>query len=101
MIVEVKDWFGNPIPDVGFILKDEITRTEVTGLNGTTKFSNLTIANYLLSYSWRFQSNEDNITLTKPTRVSYSVFFSNQTILGITIIAFLVIVVVIVWALKK
>lgn len=102
LIVEIKDWFGNRISEIEFILMGEINRTEVTDLNGTAKFSNLTIANYVLSYSWRFQSGEDNITLTKPTIVSYSVFFSIPTILRITIVTtILVIMVVIVWILKK
>jgi len=99
--VEVTDWFGNPVPEVEFILRGEINQTEVTDLKGTAKFSNFTIANYVLSYSWRFQSEEDNITLTKTVRVSYRVFFSNPTILGIAIIVSLVIVVVIIWILKK
>jgi len=99
--VEVTDWFGNPVTEVAFVLRGEINQTEVTDLKGTAKFSNLTIANYVLSYSWRFQSEEDNITLTKTVRVSYRVFFSNPTILGIAIIASLVVVVVIIWILKK
>ena len=101
LIVEVKDWFGNPIPEVEFILRGEINQTEVTNSDGNAKFSNLTIANYILSYDWRFQSEEDSITLTKPTKISYKVFLSNEAILGITIAVFLVIIGIVIWILRK
>lgn len=101
LIVEAKDWFGTPIPEVRFILRGETNRTEVTDLNGTARFSNLTMANYVLTYDWRFQSQEYNITLTKTAKVSYSLFLSDQTIFKIIIIAFLVIVVIIILICSK
>jgi hypothetical protein len=101
LIVEVKDYFSTPIPEVTLILEDKITRIEITNLNGTAKFSNLTIANYVLSYDWRFQSQKYDITLTKTTNVSFSLFLSNPTIFLIAITALLIFAAVIVWILKK
>jgi predicted double-glycine peptidase len=100
LIVEVKDWFGNAISGVHFALSDGNNQTDVTNLNGTVKFSNLRMASYVLSYNWRFQSDEYNVVLTKTTKVNFRLFLSNQTILGI-ITLFLVIVVVIIWCLRK
>jgi hypothetical protein len=100
LIVEVKDFFGNAIPDVQLTLRGKSNYTRVADLNGTAIFSNLTIAGYVLSYDWRFQSKEYNIILTNNERVSYCLLFSNQTILVITI-GFLVIVFIIYWILRK
>lgn len=99
LIVEVKDWFRTPIPDVEFILTDELNRTEVTNSNGTAEFSNLTIADYVLSYDWRFQSEECNVVLTRTTKVSYTFFLSNQTIFVIVMACFVALLII--WILKK
>ena len=98
LVVEVRDLFGNPVSGVKITLIGEINRTEASDLNGTARFSNLTIANYPLSYEWRFQSGEDSITLTKPAKVSYVVLFSYAIILLIIVV---IVVVLIVWILKK
>lgn len=100
LIVEVKDFFGNAIPDVQLTLRGESNYIKVTDLNGTAIFSNLTIASYVLSYDWRFQSKEYNIPLTRNERIGYYLLLSNQTILVITI-GFLVIVFIICWILRK
>ena len=95
LIVEVKDWLGNPVPDIELAFKCGINQKVATNSNGTVKFSNLTIDNYTLSYDWRFQSLEEDGVLTKPITVSYSVFFSDETIIlliaiiGVVIIALL------------
>jgi hypothetical protein len=102
LIVEAKDWFGTPIPEVELVLRGETNRTEVTDLNGTATFTNLTMADYVLSCDWRFQSEEYKITFSKTTKVSCGLFFSNQTILIMAILpTSLVIVAAIVWILKK
>jgi uncharacterized protein YvpB len=100
LTVKVKDFLGNAIPNVQLTLRGKSNYIRVTDLNGTAIFSNLTIAGYVLSYDWRFQSKEYNIPLTKNERVSYYLLFSNQTILVITI-GFLVIVFIIYWILRK
>jgi len=96
LIVNVKDWLGNPVPDVEFILRSENNQTKTTNIDGTVEFSNLTIGNYVLKYDWRLDSEEDNLVLTKPITLTYSVFFSDETIIlliaiiGLVFIAFLV-----------
>jgi len=91
LIVNVKDRFGNPVPDVEFTLRGKINRTNRSNSNGTMEFPNLTIGNYVLNYNWRFDSEEDELILTKPLVENYTVFCSNQTIIVIfAIIIFLV-----------
>jgi hypothetical protein len=101
LVVEVRDYFSTPIRGVTLILKGKIDRIEITNLNGTAKFSNLTIANYVLSYDWRFQSQKCDITLTKTKNVSFSLFLSDQTISLTAITTIFIFALVIVWFLKK
>lgn len=95
LIVGITDWFGNPISGVNVTLGGETNRTEVTDMNGTVEFSNLTIANYVLGYSWRFQWEEDRITLTKRTTLGYNVFLSDLMIFVIAIFSFLALFVIV------
>lgn len=98
LIVEIKDLLGNPISKVTLNLEGKSSFTELTDSKGTAKFENLTIGNYVLSYNWRFQAQKGNITLTKTTKVSYSLFLSNQIILICVFAVFLIVLVVV---LKK
>ncbi len=101
LFVEVKDWFGNSVPEVRFTLVDKINRTEVTNSSGIAKFSNLTVANYSLGYSWRFQSEEEDIILTRQTSKNYRVFFSDVTILIITVISLVIIAMILLINVKR
>ena len=84
--VEVKDWFGNPIQGVQFLLDDGNNFTQVTDSHGIAQFSNPSIANYILSYDWRFQSGRYNIALIDTKDVDVSLYWSNETILLVVII---------------
>jgi len=101
MIVEAQDWFGNVIPGVQFTLSGENNQTSITDLNGTAKFSNLTMGNYVLSYQWRFQSDKYNIALTKMLQVNCRLLLSNPTIVVMVTLFLIIIVVVIILRLRK
>jgi len=101
LIVEAQDWFGNVISVVQFTLSGENNQTSVTNLNGIAEFSNLTMGNYVLSYQWRFQSDEYNIALTKMLKVNCRLLLSNPAIVGMVTLFLIVIVVVIILRLRK
>jgi hypothetical protein len=84
--VEVKDWLGNPIQGVQFLLNDGNNFAQVTDSHGIAQFSNLSIANYILSYDWRFQSGRYNVTLVDTKGVDVSLCLSNETILLVVVI---------------
>jgi hypothetical protein len=91
LTVKMTDFFGNAISNVQLTLRGKSNYTRVTDSNGTAEFSNLTISDYILSYDWRYQSKEYYVALTKNEVVSYCLLFSNQTILVLLAIWFLLI----------
>lgn len=94
--VEVKDWFGNPIQGVPFLLDDGNNFTQVTDSHGIARFSNLSLANYTLSYNWRFQSGKRSVALIGMEKVEFTLYPSDETILlAVAILAAFVVLVVI------
>jgi hypothetical protein len=83
--VKVRDPFGTPIQGVPLFLT-EVDYTQVTDSNGTAKFSNLSIANYTLSYDWRFQSGKCSIALTYAKKIEFPLYLSNEMILSLVAI---------------
>jgi len=100
LIVEAKDLIGTPIPEIEIILKDGTIHRGVTDLNGVARFFNLTMAHYVLSYNWRFQSAEYNITVLKTTKITCVFILSDRIILAIFSISSVAIITVIL-ILKK
>lgn len=74
LIVEVKDYLGNPIQEVTINLIGKINLTETTSSNGTVRFTNLSIGNYILKYYWRFQVEKDEIKLISTKKLPISLF---------------------------
>lgn len=99
--VEVKDWFGNPIQGVPFLLDDGNNFTQVTDSHGVAQFSNLSIATYIISYDWRFQTGRYNVALADRRDVNVSLYLSNETILLVVIIVVSLTIAIVVIARKR
>lgn len=93
LIVEIKDWRTRLIPEVECFLIGETNRTKVTNSDGIARFSDLTIAYYVLRYTYKLESEEHRITLTRAMEVSYRFISPDQKIFGIILITFIVVLI--------
>jgi hypothetical protein len=101
LIVEVKDLFGFPISGVEIKIEDRNIKKEVTDFNGTVRFSNLTIGNYVVGYEWKFESQKDIIRLPKTVKKSYMLLLSDATLSATIIVIFIIVVIAVVFGRKR
>jgi len=90
LTVEIKDILGLPVSGIEVTLWNGLNHTKLTGANGTVSFYRLSVSERVLRYRWRFESNEDQVTITKPTTECYLIVFSDRSIVALTIAAMIV-----------
>ena len=92
LTVKVRNFFDFPISGVKITIANGKEIALTTDQNGTAKFSGLSLGEYRLEYSSKFESGEDIIVLTKTMSVEYVIIFSDLTVSIFFIIAILLLI---------